>query len=271
MKTPAMPAMLLLVLACTHAFAFNVGIGAPSMSRIRNGIGVRRPARSPRCAVAEAEAKKKVLVVGAGWGGLGAAWHLSKRDDVHVTLIDAAPRVGGLIRDGFQTQNGRPAEAGMHGFWDEYKNIFHLVDQELELEDVFTDYALQGQYSPRGLEAIWPIYRNEAQLPTGMGQAIYTKFLNLPPTDLVTAAPLVAAFSEILSSDEVFDRYSTQKAYSGMHSREGEGEEEEGRERASERERADLACPRCRSWMEGLELRATPVGDDWWPSCLVQV
>ena len=240
---PAMLLLLLLVPACTHAFALNVGIGAPSMRRIRIGIGVRRPARSPRCAVEEAGAKKKVLVVGAGWGGLGAAWHLSKRDDVHVTLIDAAPRVGGLIRDGFQTQNGRPAEAGMHGFWDEYKNIFHLVDQELELEDVFTDYALQGQYSPRGLEAIWPIYRNEAQLPTGMGQALYTKFLNLPPTDLVTAAPLVAAFSEILSSDEVFDRYScTQKAHSGMQSREGEGEGKGVRERESERARERTPC-----------------------------
>jgi len=94
----------------------------------------------------------------------------------------------------------------MHGFWDEYKNIFRLVE-ELGLEGVFTDYALQGQYSPRGLEAVWPIYRNEMQLPTGLGQALFTRFNNLGPADLATAAPLVAAFSEILVSEEAFDKY----------------------------------------------------------------
>ena len=150
---------------------------------------------------------RRVLVVGAGWGGLGAAWHLCQQEGVKVTLIDAAPKVGGLIRDGFATKNGKPCEAGMHGFWDEYHNIFKLVDEELQLKDVFTDYALQGQYSPRGLEAVWPIYRNQRQLPTGMGQALFTRFTNLPATELATAVPLVAAFSEMLTSEEAYDRF----------------------------------------------------------------
>jgi len=95
---------------------------------------------------ADATKQQTVLVVGAGWGGLGAAWHLSQQQDqFKVTLIDAAPKVGGLIRDGFTTKNGRPCEAGQHGFWDEYLNIFSLVEHELKLTDVFTDYAPQGQ------------------------------------------------------------------------------------------------------------------------------
>ena len=158
-----------------------------------------------------------MLVVGAGWGGLGAAWHLAQQENIKVTLIDAAPKVGGLIRDGFTTKNGKPCEAGMHGFWDEYKNIFRLVEDELMLRDVFTDYALQGQYSPRGLEAVWPIYRDEMQLPTGLGQALFTRFTNLPPTDLATAVPLVAAFSEMLTSDEVQLSHVCMCSFSSCH------------------------------------------------------
>ena len=42
-------------------------------------------------------------------------------------------------------------------------------------------YAPQGQYSPEGLEAIWPIYRDQpVTLPTGLAQAAYTNFLKLP-------------------------------------------------------------------------------------------
>ena len=40
-----------------------------------------------------------------------------------------------------------------------------------------------------------------------MGQALYTRFLNLPPSDLATAAPLVLAFSEFDDSEEEWARY----------------------------------------------------------------
>jgi len=159
--------------------------------------------------VTTASCVRKVAVVGAGWGGLSCAHHLSKCSDIEVTLIDAAPRVGGLIRDGFTTPAGRKAEAGQHGFWAEYHNIFALVDElGLNADDIFTQYAEQGQYSPNGLEAVWPIFRDQPQLPTGLAQGLYTKFLNLPPTDLITAAPLVAAFSELDFNDEkIMARY----------------------------------------------------------------
>jgi uncharacterized protein with NAD-binding domain and iron-sulfur cluster len=102
---------------------------------------------------------------------------------------------------------GKPCEAGIHGFWDEYKNIFNLVDELKLSEDPFTGYALQGQYSPRGLEAVWPVYRNEPQLPTGLGQALFTRFTKLPITDLVTAVPLVAAFNELLTGEDAYARF----------------------------------------------------------------
>ena len=94
--------------------------------------------------------KRQVVVIGAGWGGLSAAHALSKDDTVEVTVIEASPRVGGLVRDGFTTISGqRPAEAGQHGFWNNYHNIFRLLrGKEIEDFDVstaLTDYAEQGQ------------------------------------------------------------------------------------------------------------------------------
>ena len=163
----------------------------------------------------ETSQKKKVVVIGAGWGGLSAAYHLAQDREFldreyEVTVVDAAPRVGGLVRDGFTSMNGKfPAEAGQHGFWDQYHNIFRLLRDDLGIMDTaLTDYAEQGQYSPNGLEAVWPIYRqSEPYLPTGLAQAAYTKFLKLPLFDRLTAFPLVLAFSEFDDSPEAWDTY----------------------------------------------------------------
>ena len=154
---------------------------------------------------------KSVVVIGAGWGGLSCAHHLS-RQGCKVTVIDAAERPGGLVSDSWLTPGGRRAEAGQHGFWDEYHNIFALMDSiGLDRSQVLTDYAEQGQYSPSGLEAVWPVYRESRPfgtlLPTGLGQALYTRFLNLPALDLATAAPLVLAFSEFDDSPEAWAKF----------------------------------------------------------------
>ena len=57
-------------------------------------------------------AAKRVVVVGAGWGGLSAAHHLSRQPGVEVTVVDAAERPGGLVSDSWLTPGGRRAEAG---------------------------------------------------------------------------------------------------------------------------------------------------------------
>jgi uncharacterized protein with NAD-binding domain and iron-sulfur cluster len=78
-------------------------------------------------------------------------------------------------------------------------------------DTALTGYAQQGQYSPKGLEAIWPVYRDQTQLPTGLAQALYTKFQNLPIADRLTAVPLVLAFSEFDDSPDAwktFDKVS---------------------------------------------------------------
>lgn len=73
---------------------------------------------------------------------------------------------------------------------------------------MLTGYAEQGQYSPRGLEAVWPVYRtSQPQLPTGLAQALYTKFNKLSPMDRATALPLALAFCEFDDSPEAWDKY----------------------------------------------------------------
>eukprot|EP00741_Cyanophora_paradoxa_P008367 tig00001302_g8094.t1 len=147
-------------------------------------------------------ARKRVAVIGAGWAGLAAAHHLSK-SGVDVTLIEAS-RPGGLVA-GWRTEKGRPTEAGIHGFWHQYHNIFRLVE-ELGL-DPFTGYAEQGQYSPRGLEAVWPVFREQPQLPAPLGSLAHTRFLNLPWAERASALPLVLPVLDFDNSDEAWRRY----------------------------------------------------------------
>lgn len=180
--------------------------------------GRLRPPRPPAASLfsapageGAAPAPREVLIIGSGWGGLSCAHALSSagaRESVRVTVVDALPRPGGLVSDSAKTRGGRPAEAGQHGFWAEYRNIFRLLDA-LELdEDPLTGYAEQGQWSPRGLEGTWPVYCEAGpQLPTGIGQALFTRFEKLGPLDLATALPLVLAFSEFDDSEEAWRRY----------------------------------------------------------------
>ncbi len=201
-----------LLLISVAAFSSAARGALTQNSRASVSISVRRAeASSETDNTAIYADKNHVIVIGAGWGGLSAAHALSKDSGTKVTVVDASPRVGGLVRDGFTSIGKRPAEAGQHGFWDNYHNIFNLLENEipdLDIDDVLTGYAEQGQYSPAGLEAVWPVYRDQSPaLPTGLAQALYTKFMKLSLLDRASAAPLVLAFSEFDDSPEAWARY----------------------------------------------------------------
>ena len=149
--------------------------------------------------------RPKVVVVGAGWAGLGATYHLAEQG-YDVTLLEAGAYPGGLVA-GWKTAQGRSIEAGIHGFWYPYRNIFALMN-ELGLKP-FTDWTRSSQYSPAGLEVESPIFQNEPRLPTPLGTFLYTRFKRLPLSDRLSALPLLYALVDFDNSDDAWRRYDS--------------------------------------------------------------
>ena len=148
---------------------------------------------------------KKVVVVGAGWAGLSATYHLAKQG-YDVTLLEAGAYPGGLVA-GWKTLGGRSVEAGIHGFWYPYKNIFSLIN-ELGISP-FTTWTRSSQYSPAGLEVESPIFQDLPRLPTPLGTFIYTQFKRLPLIDRLSALPLLYSLVDFDNSDAAWRRYDS--------------------------------------------------------------
>jgi uncharacterized protein with NAD-binding domain and iron-sulfur cluster len=147
--------------------------------------------------------KKRVVVVGAGWAGLGATYHLAKQG-YDVTLLEAGTYPGGLVA-GWKTAGGKSVEAGIHGFWYPYRNIFALIN-ELEINP-FTTWTRSAQYSPAGLEVESPIFQDLPRLPSPLGTFIYTQFQRLPLIDRISALPLLYSVVDFDNSDAAWRRY----------------------------------------------------------------
>ncbi|MDF5729763.1 MAG: FAD-dependent oxidoreductase [Rhizonema sp. PD38] len=153
--------------------------------------------------MSEASQGKRVVVVGAGWAGLGATYHLAKQG-YNVTLLEAGSYPGGLVA-GWKTAAGRSVEAGVHGFWYPYKNIFSLIN-ELGISP-FTTWTRSSQYSPVGLEVESPIFQDLPRLPTPLGTFLYTQFKRLPLVDRLSALPLLYTLIDFDNSDAAWRRY----------------------------------------------------------------
>ncbi len=147
--------------------------------------------------------QKRVVVVGAGWAGLGATYHLAKQG-YDVTLLEAGSYPGGLVA-GWKTAAGKSVEAGIHGFWYPYRNIFSLIN-ELEINP-FTTWTRSAQYSPAGLEVESPIFQDLPRLPAPLGTFLYTQFQRLPLIDRLSALPLLYAVVDFDNSDAAWRRY----------------------------------------------------------------
>lgn len=153
--------------------------------------------------ISGATPQPKVVVVGAGWAGLGATHHLAQQG-YDVTLLEAGAYPGGLVA-GWQTAGGRAVEAGIHGFWYPYRNIFALTDA-LGIQP-FTSWTRSAQYSPHGLEVEAPLFQAQPYLPSPLGTFIYTQFHRLSLVDRLSALPLLYAVVDFDNSHEAWERY----------------------------------------------------------------
>lgn len=118
-----------------------------------NALGVAKP--------------KKVVVIGGGWAGFSAADALSRiqEGDVEaapsfdIEILDASPRGPGGLAAGWRTPKlDRPVEAGLHGFWREYKNTFAAIERiGLDLDDVLTPFTPSILVSQSGRVALSPV------------------------------------------------------------------------------------------------------------------
>ena len=188
--------------------------------------------------------KKKICIVGGGWGGWGAAKALcestSNNDEYEIILMDALPDPTGQTP--YLSKTGKPVEAGTRGFWMDYPNINDLCTEYLNLDenDVFTPYTNSSFYSPDGLEATAPVFSQTKlpslddlpfklpfldqlkeqlkdtpvpTLPSPLGQVVATfpLFERIPLSDRASMAGLLLATIDCLGGDE-----KTQEAYDRM-------------------------------------------------------
>ena len=108
---------------------------------------------------AEYTGQKKVVVVGAGWAGLGSAYHLA-RQGYAVTLLEAGAYPGGLVA-GWQTPRAAPSRPAFTGFVT--PTAIFLPSPTIWAFNLYRLDAI-GPYSPQGLEVESPLFQEPRYL-----------------------------------------------------------------------------------------------------------
>ena len=155
----------------------------------------------------------RVAVIGAGWGGLGAAKALCEAG-AEVTLLDALPDPSGATP--YLTPTGKPFEAGHRGFWKDYPNLNALVGElGLAESECFTPFLPSAFYSPEGLEATAPVFGDAPALPSPLGQVLATfeNFERMPLSDRATMAGLLLAVIDFTRDEKTFEAYDRMTAH----------------------------------------------------------
>lgn len=161
------------------------------------------------------DTRPHVAVVGAGWGGIGAAKALCEAG-VRVTLFDTLPDPTG--KTPYLTPTGKPFEAGTRGFWKDYPNIENVVTElGLNPNDVFTEFTPSSFFSPDGLEAVAPVFSDSGfpELPSPLGQivATFNNFKRIPVSDRLTMIGLLYGMLDYTRDEKTFEAYDRMTAH----------------------------------------------------------
>ena len=155
----------------------------------------------------------KVAVVGAGFGGWGAAKALVEGGH-DVVLIDTLKDPTGATP--FLTPSGKPFEPGTKGFWKDYPNLYSMLKQvNVEQDDIFTPRTNSSFFSPDGLEATAPVFGDSMELPSPLGQVFASAnlFKRLPLKDRASMAGLLVAMLDFDRDEETFQKYDRMSAH----------------------------------------------------------
>jgi len=196
-------ALLLLVRGATFSRTPTMRmLATPRSSALPLVRGAAWPTRTTTTRMSATPPIKEVVVVGGGWAGYTVADALSKSPGVRVTLLEASQNAGGLA-GGWRTPGGRPVEAGIHGFWREYRNTFAAMESiGLSVDDVLTPFTPSVLVSQSGKVATAPVLgsvpSNTAGPQTAVPlpfapEALMLKISELLPPPLDTA--LLAEFA----------------------------------------------------------------------------
>ena len=166
----------------------------------------------------------RVAVIGGGWAGYSFCESISTNNinisnmknnfstsnsaaAVEIILLDASATGKGGLAGGYRTKGNRPAEAGIHGFWREYRNTFSIMQdiQGVNVNSVLGDFTPSVLFSKNGRVALAPVlgsndddddaYNKDKKAPSLLPINIDSIRKNLaanlpPPLDL----PLLAEF-----------------------------------------------------------------------------
>ena len=181
------PAFLLSVGFAFHLIHHASAFGVPD----RLTHGSQAPSHAPHALsmtkndahVSIKKQKKRVVIIGGGWAGFSAADALATApaDAVEIVLLDASPRGAGGLAGSWSTEGGRPVEAGVHGFWREYKNTFAAIERiGLDLDDELGPYSPSVLVSKSGRIALAPVLGDDAAESNGSASSNQLNPLSSP-------------------------------------------------------------------------------------------
>ncbi len=157
-----------LLLGCVRAFTSNNIYSQQSVrSRHLATLHAQPPtASSSSPSPNNPNQKLRVVVIGGGWAGYSfcesiSTNNINEKQGVEIILLDASKQAKGGLAGGYRdgSSNNRPVEAGIHGFWREYRNTFDIMNgiDGVDVDEVLGDFTPSVLYSKNGKVAVAPV------------------------------------------------------------------------------------------------------------------